>query len=239
MIGDAVHGGRSAVTDPASLWLAFLASPAAPRRAMSGLELDGYLTGVIVAPSLIRPSQWMAGLWADEGPIFDDAVQGQAVLTAVGNMYNTLSGKIEQSLRRLEAERVCDYRPAFQTTEGKPSHDEVRTWVRGFWRAMALTPTEWHALAADERTQVIITPFIGFIDNAGGDEALEVPADIDDRLDEAAADIPRAILLLRKIAQLRASRTSSAYQTRRTKVGRNDPCPCGSGKKYKRCCGQS
>jgi len=22
-----------------------------------------------------------------------------------------------------------------------------------------------------------------------------------------------------------------------TKVGRNDPCPCGSGKKYKKCCG--
>ena len=21
-------------------------------------------------------------------------------------------------------------------------------------------------------------------------------------------------------------------------VGRNDPCPCGSGKKYKRCCGR-
>jgi SEC-C motif-containing protein len=24
----------------------------------------------------------------------------------------------------------------------------------------------------------------------------------------------------------------------RSKVGRNDPCPCGSGKKYKRCCGR-
>ena len=23
------------------------------------------------------------------------------------------------------------------------------------------------------------------------------------------------------------------------KVGRNEPCPCGSGKKYKRCCGQN
>ena len=23
------------------------------------------------------------------------------------------------------------------------------------------------------------------------------------------------------------------------RVGRNDPCPCGSGRKYKRCCGQS
>ncbi len=24
---------------------------------------------------------------------------------------------------------------------------------------------------------------------------------------------------------------------RSEKVGRNDPCPCGSGKKYKKCCG--
>ena len=22
-------------------------------------------------------------------------------------------------------------------------------------------------------------------------------------------------------------------------IGRNDPCPCGSGKKYKKCCGQN
>jgi len=23
------------------------------------------------------------------------------------------------------------------------------------------------------------------------------------------------------------------------KIGRNDPCPCGSGKKFKKCCGTS
>ena len=23
------------------------------------------------------------------------------------------------------------------------------------------------------------------------------------------------------------------------KIGRNDPCPCGSGKKYKKCCGKN
>ena len=27
------------------------------------------------------------------------------------------------------------------------------------------------------------------------------------------------------------------YERADPKVGRNDPCPCGSGKKYKRCCG--
>jgi SEC-C motif-containing protein len=26
-------------------------------------------------------------------------------------------------------------------------------------------------------------------------------------------------------------------QRRVEKIGRNDPCPCGSGKKYKKCCG--
>ncbi len=37
---------------------------------------------------------------------------------------------------------------------------------------------------------------------------------------------------------LRASRKSSYELLLGKKVGRNEPCPCGSGKKYKRCCGR-
>lgn len=98
MIDDVVHDGRGAAIDAASAWLTFLASPAAPEHAMSLLELDGYLTGVIVAPSMIRPSLWMAGLWAGEEPIFDDAAQAQSVLGAVSTLFNTLGAKIDQSL---------------------------------------------------------------------------------------------------------------------------------------------
>ena len=29
---------------------------------------------------------------------------------------------------------------------------------------------------------------------------------------------------------------STTYKREGTKIGRNDPCPCGSGKKYKQCC---
>ena len=38
-----------------------------------------------------------------------------------------------------------------------------------------------------------------------------------------------------------AAEPAKTVQSRRSaeKVGRNDPCPCGSGKKYKRCCGSS
>jgi preprotein translocase subunit SecA len=38
-----------------------------------------------------------------------------------------------------------------------------------------------------------------------------------------------------------SSQVSSSKQKRRgkkRKIGRNDPCPCGSGKKYKKCCGR-
>jgi preprotein translocase subunit SecA len=34
----------------------------------------------------------------------------------------------------------------------------------------------------------------------------------------------------------RVSRSSAVRKT--DKTGRNDPCPCGSGKKYKKCCGK-
>jgi preprotein translocase subunit SecA len=36
-------------------------------------------------------------------------------------------------------------------------------------------------------------------------------------------------------ARLRPSPSPGAVS--RQKVGRNDPCPCGSGKKFKKCCG--
>ena len=36
----------------------------------------------------------------------------------------------------------------------------------------------------------------------------------------------------------RASQVKQSPITRGEKIGRNDPCPCGSGKKYKKCCGR-
>ena len=47
---------------------------------------------------------------------------------------------------------------------------------------------------------------------------------------------------MRQMRQMRTNRDSedSRPRTPRTvqKIGRNDPCPCGSGKKYKKCCGK-
>ncbi len=40
------------------------------------------------------------------------------------------------------------------------------------------------------------------------------------------------------IAALEILQNPPQTRVAEAKVGRNEPCPCGSGKKYKRCCGQ-
>ncbi len=100
---------------------------------------------------------------------------------------------------------------------------------------MALVPDAWSALLEDERTQIIAMPLIGFLGAAP--PSFEPAEDIDERLDEAAAAIPRATLILRKLALLRITQAPAMDRPMSIiKVGRNDPCPCGSGVKYKRCC---
>ncbi|MGY0694226.1 SEC-C metal-binding domain-containing protein [Virgibacillus sp. FSP13] len=43
---------------------------------------------------------------------------------------------------------------------------------------------------------------------------------------------------LRGQESLQSLPTNNFTSKKRVKVGRNDPCPCGSGKKYKKCCGR-
>ncbi len=42
-----------------------------------------------------------------------------------------------------------------------------------------------------------------------------------------------------KRAELYKEQRSSRTVRKEAKIGRNDPCPCGSGKKYKKCCGKN
>jgi len=221
-------------SDPLSTWLGFLASPAAPRTAMLPMELDGYLTGIVVAPDMILPSEWFVGLWGEDEPVFDNKDQVQTVMGAVMDRYNAIIAAIDAGLKKLETKQPIDYRPLFLASDSKPRHDVVRTWVRGFAKAMALAPEAWGSLVEDERMRVLIAPFVGFMDV----KALDLdPADnVDELLDEAAAAIPRMTLILRKLAQIRSARPRAAV-ARASKHRRNTSCPCGSGRKYKRCCG--
>ena len=60
-------------------------------------------------------------------------------------------------------------------------------------------------------------------------EKMALVHDISDRFRERLFDALRGRAEAREIG--------AEAETREPKVGRNQPCPCGSGKKYKKCCG--
>lgn len=49
---------------------------------------------------------------------------------------------------------------------------------------------------------------------------------------------PSSASSLSNYGQFQGAEKPSTFERQGKKIGRNDPCPCGSGKKYKRCCGK-
>jgi uncharacterized protein len=134
---------------------------------------------------------------------------------------------------RIEVEGAS-FRPLYMDESGTPDLDKAVVWVRAFWNAISLVPDCWQALAEDERTEILVSPFASFLD-LDKIPGMEAPDDIDQMRRDDAEFIPQVLPTLRVFAQIGGIRSST---TRRSpKVGRNEPCPCGSGKKYKRCCG--
>lgn len=91
-------------------------------------------------------------------------------------------------------------------------------------------PTEdWEALVHGESfdSESLAAPSVFFCEHCGGEmcctEDWEEEAEQLEWSEEEEEKLP--------------TQTAPIYNT--NKIGRNDPCLCGSGKKYKRCCGKS
>ena len=84
---------------------------------------------------------------------------------------------------------------------------------------------------SDRRTEQLVLPILAL----AGEEIYETFTL--DKRKSAVTDLP--LTLQRIDAYWRNPRAPRPVPVRTTKVGRNDPCPCGSGAKYKRCCGNS
>jgi uncharacterized protein len=98
---------------------------------------------------------------------------------------------------------------------------------------VALRKDSWHPLFHSDEGTALLAPILAFVHDPDDDAA---PEDAEDELTAVltvAADlIPQSVHAID--AYWKARRRSPR---RATKTGRNDPCPCGSGRKYKRCCG--
>jgi uncharacterized protein len=200
-----------------------LASPTLDPDLLPPLEMDGYLTGTLLTPDL-EASQWVADLWT-RVPSLADEDRLQRALASVLARRKAIEADLQKGWPA--------FRPSFCEAGKKADHDKVRAWIKGFWKAMRLDPQYWSDLAEDERTATFIGLFVGFIDLR---EEIDERGDADEIRDEHAAFLPRALVGMRKLALLREGNERALRSIQANKIGRNAPCPCGSGKKFKRCC---
>ena len=199
--------------------------------AMRPLELEGYLTGLVVAPDLIPPSLWIPHLWGDDEPVFDNAGQMQSALDSVMGHYNAIIQRLDNQIDRIGPAWL----PTYFDENGIADIERCTQWARGFCKTMAFAPEVWLDLADHERSSALVEPFTVFFNIDEIDERLP-PKDVEEMRRASAEYIPSVLPALRKMAQILASKP---YRLQRSsiKIGRNKICPCGSGKKYKRCCG--
>jgi uncharacterized protein len=67
---------------------------------MSPMELDGYLTGIVVSPDLLLLSWWLDGLWGGDEPAFDSIDEAQTVVGAVMNRYNAIIAALDAGFKK-------------------------------------------------------------------------------------------------------------------------------------------
>ena len=194
--------------------------------------LNGLISGVVVCPDLLAPSAWMPEVFKTfrgEPVGFENAQKAQAMYEEVMRYYNS----VVQDLHDGRYEPVFD----IDTATGDILWEG---WAHGFSLAMDLAPAEtWTGLleGADEDVADAMAMIVSLIAIAMGESPLKKKRirELDEMAPEA---IPLCVDALHR-GRLRAYAFGAAQAPERkgTKTGRNDPCPCGSGKKYKKCCG--
>lgn len=183
-------------------------------------ELHGFLTAVVCAPSMIMPSEYLPRVFGDrEWRSMEDAQRAMELLM---RMYNEINADL----------RAGEFVPLFverQLEDGKTVviYDD---WCFGFVRGMSLRPAEW--MIADDKFQQRIFPIAAITDTSPDSKMAKWASENHDMLVELLPGTIQAIhdyLLPRRKMPVPAKTAP--------RIGRNDPCFCGSSKKYKKCCG--
>jgi len=200
-------------------------------------ELDGFVAGILVCPEMIPPSDWLPLVWNSEGssdPVFKDLAHANKVMGLVMEYYNQVALAL--------FEQPDSYAPLFPVDT---RNDDViwEVWIEGFDKAAKLRPQAWLPLAAaDTRTAEAWRGLMKLAELARAE--LRVSAEQYRALSAGAPEkIAGWVLDLNdwRLAQYQpppSLRTGARpFASASAKVGRNAACPCGSGKKYKRCCG--
>ncbi len=214
-------------------------------------ELHGLLFGLAITPEVIPAEEWVPLIFGGE-PAFDNDPEAETCLESLIAVYERMlndgrKGKL-----------------TFPFNYDAITNDELMLidgWTYGLFMALSLRPALWgmgreysikeiEELPGDvievmDAYSVIISIAVPEEMEEGFKEVMDTESlNRDEMMDMFYEQLPFAVEILQehglKIREANSTgkRPSAPRKTiRKEKTGPNDPCPCGSGKKYKKCCG--
>jgi uncharacterized protein len=227
-----------------------LAATPEPLEPLDAVMLDGYLCGVLVQPVLLEPATWLAHVFDfDATPLPETADPAWLARTTalIMRRHAALNRAMEEDgwFDPLVLE-FDDEHPREPLAEGEvdpmeglnPVSQSLMPWAAGFQHACVSFPDLLEM--PDDAVSAALARLFRHLP-AETDEEREVVATLDREQPLTTLDAAMEELVV-TVADLHDLTREARYKVdtvRRDapKVGRNDPCPCGSGKKFKACHG--
>jgi uncharacterized protein len=205
--------------------------------------LDGFLTAIVCGPKTIMPSEWLPWVWdmerGQDAPEFKDQAQAQRIVGLLMRHMNDIAETLHQAPEH--------YEPMLM--ENPNSGDPVPIideWCSGFMKGVQLDSGGWRPVIIGKPNWMSTIALYG---TKAGWEALEkknLPLDEHRALAAGLAGTVQqmhAFWLEQRRKQIADGTLPEvvrrAPMRNPNKVGRNEPCPCGSGKKFKQCHGSA
>ncbi|SCZ65954.1 YecA/YgfB family protein [Thiohalomonas denitrificans] len=204
----------------------FLISDRAPDAAMMLDELDGFVTGMVCAGLPVPLESWLVEIWGGSEPDYSGEEQKE-----FADLVIRLVALISVLL---EAEEET-YHPIYAKDAPFSS---VARWARGFMRALALEPDVWDPVV--QQRQELMMPLVAVASVASPSEENEEVRTLmqDEQMQQGMRTaLPQCVQEIHDSGLARQSGPGMPLRRRTARTGRNDLCPCGSRKKFKKCCG--
>ncbi|MGA8147252.1 MAG: UPF0149 family protein [Gallionellaceae bacterium] len=215
----------------------FLMSDATSDDTMMLDTLDGYLTAIVVAPTTLNFGQWFSGIWGasrDDLPNFKTMEEARHIIDLIVRQMNGIIWDLEDDPDAFAPILdIFDY-------EGR-EYADAEMWAYGFMCGIDLCRDDWQAFFDDPNGMEVLRPIHLLGSNDVTPQEIALTETLEQR-EELSMQIPASIAWIYRFwlpyRQAMVERmVATTIQRDQPKIGRNDPCPCGSGKKFKKCCG--
>lgn len=210
----------------------FLMSERSPEDCMTMDSLHGFLTAIVIGPEAINMPEWLPTIWGSDpkaAPKFKNEKEAARITELIARYMNEIAITMEVAPKEFEAVFLEHEWNGKSVIDGE-------SWAWGFLQGVELREEAW-APIWDSPVAALMRPiYLLGAEEIEEEELVLVdnPGKCDKLAQEMEAGIPE---IYRYWSPTRKTLAVNTVTRDAPKVGRNDDCPCGSGKKYKKCCG--